>query len=377
MTPRLIIVGGGIGGLTAALALRRIGWDVVLHEQAAVFTEIGAGMSLWPNATRILRSLGLLDAVLARARLASRFQLLRADGRRLATLSLEGFPTPALFIHRADLHRLLVAALPPSILINRRRLLDFSQDARSVTAHFADGSAIHGDGLIGADGIHSTVRTRLHGSRPPCYRGYQIWRGIAPEVPGIAPDQISESWGRGQRFGILPLGQGRICWYATRTGRAGAPDAPEGRKSEVTRLFRDWHCPIPALVAATDSTGLLKGDACDRDGLAIWGDRRVTLLGDAAHPITPNVGQGAGLAIEDAAVLAKCLQADPHLPTAFRRYETLRRRRTAFIGRWSRRVGTLGQWRNPLVVAARNGAARIVLGCTDKLSRIPMYSYEV
>jgi 2-polyprenyl-6-methoxyphenol hydroxylase-like FAD-dependent oxidoreductase len=291
MDQRLIIIGGGIGGLTAALALQRPGRAITLFERASAFAEIGTGMSLWPNATRILRSLGVLEPALALGQSAQHFQLLRSDGRVLSNLSLEGFPTPTLCIHRADLHRTLLGALPKSDLRTGHRLLDFSQDAEGVTARFEGGITVRADALIGADGIRSAVREQIHGASPPLFRGYHIWRGIAPAVPGVIAGRMSETWGRGRRFGVLPIGQGRVCWYATHNSPRTGTGAPEAPPAEALESFGDWHAPIPALIEATPASQVIVVEAQDREALAFWGSGRATLLGDAATPSPPTSGR--------------------------------------------------------------------------------------
>lgn len=376
MTRRFVVAGGGIGGLAAALALHRARLDVTVFERAPRFEEVGAGMSLWPNATRVLRSLGVLEAVIAAGDPVTHFNLYRADGKLISVIAMNGFPTPALCIHRADLHRALRRALPDSSLVADRCLESFRQDAGGVTARFAGGAEVRADGLIGADGIKSAVREQLHGRRDPTYRGYTIWRGIAPEIPGAIRGHISETWGAGCRFGILPMGQGKVCWYATRNGPAGRADAPEGRQAEIAARFRHWHHPIPALIAATAPGDIIKNDARDRPPLRAWGEGRVTLLGDAAHPITPNVGQGAGMAIEDAACLARCLRHEADPAPAFRTYEGRRGPRTAYVARQSRRIGAIGQWEHPWIVRGRNFVTRLVLARSPDVQLNALYAYE-
>jgi 2-polyprenyl-6-methoxyphenol hydroxylase-like FAD-dependent oxidoreductase len=173
------------------------------------------------------------------------------------------------------------------------------------------------------------------------------------------------------------MGKGRVCWYATRNSAPSQSDAPEGRKAEVSALFNDWHGPIPELIEATNPADIIKNDARDRKPLMRWGDRRVTLLGDAAHPITPNVGQGACMAIEDAACLAKCLLASSDVASAFRAYEALRGTRTAHIARQARRIGAIGQWENPWVVRGRDLITRLVLSRSPDMQLNAVYAYEV
>jgi 2-polyprenyl-6-methoxyphenol hydroxylase-like FAD-dependent oxidoreductase len=377
MSKKLIIAGGGIGGITAALALHRAGFDVVVYERAPAFTEIGAGMSLWPNATRVLRSLGVLEHLLVSGEPVTQFNLHRPNGKLISAIAMTGFQTPALCIHRADLHRALRSQLPEGCLISGQRVEAFAQESDGVIARFAGGLEAHADGLIAADGINSAVRTQIHGSGEPIFRGYCIWRGIAPEIPGAVRGHISETWGSGRRFGVMPMGQGRVCWYATRNSAPSQSDAQEGRKSEVLALFKDWHGPIPELIEATNPADIIKNDARDRRPLKRWGDRRVTLLGDAAHPITPNVGQGACMAIEDAACLAKCLLASSDVASAFRAYEALRGPRTARIARQARRIGAIGQWENRWIVRGRDLVTRLVLTRSPDMQLNAIYAYEV
>jgi 2-polyprenyl-6-methoxyphenol hydroxylase-like FAD-dependent oxidoreductase len=173
------------------------------------------------------------------------------------------------------------------------------------------------------------------------------------------------------------MGRGRVCWYATRNAPAGQPDGPEGRKLEVARLFAGWHRPVQELIEATEPADILKNEARDRPALRRWGKGHVTLLGDAAHPITPNVGQGACMAIEDAACLAKALKQCGNLALSFSAYEDARRGRTAFVGRHSRRIGYLGQMENSLAVGVRDLVAKLVLTVSRDMALNQVYAYEV
>ena len=363
--------------MTAALALHRAGVDVTVFERAPAFTEVGAGMSLWPNATRVLQSLGILDHVIARGETVTQFNLQRPDGTTISTIPMDGFSTPSLCIHRADLHEALRRALHSIRLEASQTVQSYRQSGGGVTAKFASGIEARADGLIGADGINSAIRSQIHGTTSPIYRGYCIWRGIAPDTGMTVRGHISETWGAGQRFGIMPMGQGRICWYATRNGPPSQPDGPRGRKSEIQDLFQDWHQPIPELIAATQPADIIKSDARDRKPLRQWGEGCVTLLGDAAHPITPNVGQGACMAIEDAACLAKFLPGAADVAAAFRAYEAMRRSRTAFVARQARRIGAIGQWENPWIVKARDFITRLVLSRSPDVQLNAVYAYKI
>jgi 2-polyprenyl-6-methoxyphenol hydroxylase-like FAD-dependent oxidoreductase len=377
MAAKLIIAGGGIGGLAAALALRRSGIEASVYERAPSFAELGAGMSLWPNATRVLKAWGILDPLAEAGEPVEQFDLLRPDGRMISSIPMGGYPTPALCIHRADLHRVLRASLGDAPLESGRRLVGFAENGKaSVVARFADGHEAEADGIVGADGINSVVRAQLHGASPPVYRGYRIWRGISPDIRGTVLGHISETWGRGRRFGIMPMGQGRICWYATRNSPADQPDEAEGRKREIRDLFAGWHKPVEALIESTDAANIITTHACDRRALRRWGKGRTTLLGDAAHPITPNVGQGACLAIEDAACLAKALLQEPDVAKGFRAYEAMRQIRTSLIGWQARHIGTLGQLENRWFAGARDLITRLVLDHSHGIRLNSVYAYE-
>jgi 2-polyprenyl-6-methoxyphenol hydroxylase-like FAD-dependent oxidoreductase len=273
---------------------------------------------------------------------------------------------PSAAVHRADLQELLLRKLDRQQIRLDAECSGFEHDGGGVDVGFTDSLQERGDLLIGADGLHSTVRTELFGPERPRYAGYTAWRAVVRPARVLLPWGTGfESWGRGVRFGCAHIGGGRVYWFATRNAPEGGRDGPlgssSGPKSALMRLFAGWHHPIPALIAETDEEGIRRDDLYDREPLSgSWGRGRVTLLGDAAHPSTPNLGQGACQAIEDAMVLARCLKevedtSTSHgVPSALRRYEDLRRERTARIVRRSRAVGRIGQIENPLLCGLRD-----------------------
>ena len=227
-----------------------------------------------------------------------------------------------------------------------------------MTARFANGRAEGADILIGADGIHSVIRAALHGSSRPRYAGYTCWRGVAKYQGKALPiDGAFEAWGVGKRFATHPLGAGHVFWYATKNTQPAGTDGARGRKEDVLDCFRDWFPPIQEIIAATDE--ILRNDIVDRKPISGWGRGRVTLLGDAAHPTTPNLGQGACMAIQDAVVLGACLrEAKPE--AGLRAYEQKRERPTAAIVNLSWRVGRLGQLENSFACWMRNAIVRLI-----------------
>lgn len=359
MATRAIIIGAGIGGLTAALGLRRAGLEVELYERAAAPEEIGAGLTIWANALRALDQLGAGDLLGPISAPDLQGGIRAPDGALLAGGSYGDLSAKlAVVVHRAELQAALVARVGPASVRFGESLSGFEQDDGGVTARFAGGGSARADILIGADGLRSAVRAQLHGEARPRYAGYTAWRAVVPfDTARLLP---GETWGRGARFGQVPMPGGRAYWFATQDAREGER-SPGGERAALLRAFAGWHAPIGALIAAADEGAILRHDIYDRPPLARWGAGRVTLLGDAAHPTTPNLGQGACQAIEDAAVLARCLGSGGDLTAALRRYEALRIPRTAAIVRQSRMVGALGQWRGAAAVRLRAWLLRNVV----------------
>jgi len=357
--PRALIIGAGIGGLSAAIALRRVGLQVDVYDQARAFEAVGAGISLWANAVSALERLDLATAVARVSVGGDRGEFRTWDGRQLREISsaeLRGrFGAAHIATHRADLQRVLIDALQPDTLHLSLRCARVVDDGSSVQAQFQDGSEARGDILIGADGLRSSVRAGLWGDSAPRYAGYTSWRGVAeyhhPQLPlgtGV------ESWGRGARFGMTHIGQGRIYWFATLNTPAGGRDSSAGAKAELLDRFGGWHAPIGAVIEATHGPSIIRTDIFDRPPRRRWGRGRVTLLGDAAHPMTPNLGQGACLALEDAVVLAAAIQQHGAVAVALREYEARRWARAAAVTLQSRFVGWFAQQHQPAICRARD-----------------------
>ncbi|HEV3050675.1 MAG TPA: FAD-dependent monooxygenase [Longimicrobium sp.] len=347
-----IVVGGGIGGLSAAIALRRVGIQADVYERAPELREVGAGISLWPNATRQLRRWGLLAEVVRRGFLFNGGEMRTPRGAVLTAMPFPPSDAPGVLIHRADLHAVLADALPPWAIRTGAEFERLRETDGGIEADLGEAGTVEGAFLVGADGLRSAVRQQVLGDGEPVYRGYPVWRGVAP-AGAVEWPTLTETLGRGLRFGIVPIGGGRVAWWATANEPEGTDDAADGRKAKLLRLFGDWHRPVPQLIDATPEDEILKNGTYDRPPVRRWGRGRVTLLGDAAHPTTPNLGQGGCMAIEDAAVLARCLTETEDVAAALRTFERRRYRRTAWITRESLRYGQIAQWQHAAAVRVR------------------------
>jgi 2-polyprenyl-6-methoxyphenol hydroxylase-like FAD-dependent oxidoreductase len=340
-----------------------------VYERAPEPREVGAGIALGANAMMALQALDAAAPIAARGDTITAADLLDHRGRLLLHTPVaeieRDLPAHSMLIHRAELLDALLSELRGDVVRFGRACTSVSQDGTHATAHFADGSTANADILVGADGIRSVVRASLLGDTPTRYAGYTGWRGMAPAGAALVPaGRTCELWGRAARFGYGRCGGERIYWYATLTTPAGGRDEADPRPA-LQRIFGAWASPVPDLIRVTPADAVLRNDIIDRPPVRRWGDGRITLLGDAAHPTTPNLGQGACMAIEDGVTLAhglKGVTSGEQIERALRTYERGRMERTAMITNASWRLGRLGQWGSPLAIRVRDA----VLACTPR-----------
>jgi 2-polyprenyl-6-methoxyphenol hydroxylase-like FAD-dependent oxidoreductase len=349
---RIIVVGAGIGGLAAAIGLRRAGHEVTVLERSPRLGGIGAGLVLFENAMRALDRLGVGGAVAAEGARLRRGVVLASDGRELSSMPAD-VVGGAVALHRGELQAALVRAAGAVRLGAEVTAVDGGDDVAVV--RMADGTEERAELVVGADGLGSIARPAVTAARPR-FAGYAAWRGVCA-VP-VQAGRMSESWGIGERFGLVDLGRSRTYWFATKNAPAGQPDEPAGRGAEIVRRFSAWHDPIAAVAAATDEADIVRHDIYYLPPLGRWSRGRVTLLGDAAHATTPGLGQGAAQALEDAVALVDSLARHPRLAAALADYEAIRRPRTATVHKLSRRVDRAAQLANPLACRLRNAAVR-------------------
>ena len=381
------LAGGGIGGLAAALCLARVGHAVTVYEQADTFVESGAGVQISPNASRVLHALDLAQSLREVGFLPEATEIRSwRSGRVISHTPLgdaaqQSYGAPYYHVHRADLLQLLVVqarAHPDIELVLGKRISAFTEESTGVLVDLGNESQTF-DLLIGTDGIHSAVREQLWGEQAADFTGNMAWRLLVPvnRLPeGLVAPNATVWWGPGKHFVHYLVNSGRqvncVCVVETNAWHPESWVEP-GSLAELKADFAGWHDPIQALLARADESSLFKWGLFDRAPMQAWGQGRVSLLGDACHPTLPFMAQGAAMAIEDAAVLARCLSADSEneqdCATTLLRYEALRRQRTADVQRGSRRNATIFHLSGIKAWLRDRAAARAGGHTMDKLYR--------
>ena len=337
------VVGAGMGGLAVAATLRRAGIDVAVYEQAARFGRIGAGIQMMPNSMKVLRGIGIEDRL--RAIAFAPYSHLNRDGytgeiTRELPMPESLYGAPYLCMHRADLHDALASAVPSEIVHLDKKLTGLDQKGGQVTLHFTDGSSATADAVVGADGVHSTVRDIVVGPDEPIHKGRIAYRAVFPATL-LGGFDIGRSrtkwWGRDRHIVIYYTTKAKSeLYFVTSVPEPGEWITKEswsakGDVKELRDAYADFHQDVRNVLNACPDCH--KWAILEREPLPRWSDGNVALLGDAAHPMTPYMAQGAATSIEDAAVLARCLEGSggDDIPAAFRRYEAHRKPRTSVV----------------------------------------------
>ncbi|MGW8377520.1 NAD(P)/FAD-dependent oxidoreductase [Streptomyces sp. ODS28] len=364
---KALVAGAGIGGLTAAVALREAGFDVTVHERASELRAAGSGLSVMSNAITALRSLEAGIELEKHGRVLETYHVRTAGGRLIREFPfpdiISRLGVPSVLITRSDLQQALLDAAAGIPLTLGSQVAGYErEESGGVRVTFENGTEEHADVLVGADGFHSAVRRQLVGAgEESTDSGYIVWLAVLPfSHPHFAPGSVTHYWGSGKRFGMVDMGDGRLYWWGTKNMPAAESHAWQGGKEDVRRAYAGWAPVVQDAIDATPEESILAVPSRDRPFLERWGSGPVTLLGDAAHPMLTSLGQGSGMAIEDAVVLARNLRGAADIPRALRRYEDERRERTRGMVAASRAISTFEQSEGPVRKAVRDAYFRFL-----------------
>lgn len=360
MALQITVIGAGIAGLATAIALHRSGHEVAVLEQRRDGSS-GAGISIWPNALAALDELGLGDAVRASGGRVTGGAIRWRDGAWLRRPEphriVDALGEPLVVIRRSVLTELLRSALPDDAVQAGVRVSGIESSTGPVRIRLAEGGIRETEALIGADGVNSVVARALNGALTYRYVGYTAWRGVAARA--LDPALAGETMGSGAEVGHVPLGPDHTYWFATERAPEGWRP-PGGDHAYLTAKLASWAQPIPELIAATDPADLLRNDLYDREQPRHWSRGPVVVVGDAAHPMRPHLGQGGCQGLEDAAILARFLQLRPDPAQAFASFAAFRRRRVRPLVRESAMIGRIVNLRPALLSGAASRASALL-----------------
>ncbi len=341
MPKRILVIGAGIAGLATAVALQQRGHDVTVIEERTDASS-GAGISIWPNALAALDQIALGDPVRAAGGRITAGALRWRDGRWLRRPAperlIKALGEPLVVIRRSALTNVLAGGLAAGTLHRGVSARSLVATADGVRITLSDSATLEADAVVGADGIRSIVARHLNGSLTDRYVGYTAWRGVAD--CSIDPDLAGEVLGPAIEFGHVPLGADHTYWFATERAAEGRV-APQGELAYLKAEFGSWTEPIPTVLAATDPDAVLHNDLYDRDQARQWSRGPIVVVGDAAHPMRPHLGQGGCQGLEDAAILASFVDATDDLAVAFARFAAFRRPRVRSLVRESKMIGQI------------------------------------
>lgn len=350
-----VILGGGIAGLTAAIALRKIGLQPVVVEASPEFNPAGAGLVIALNALEAYRYLGIYEELCKAGKPISQMSIYDQQGKLISRTNTEAFGNNQfnLPIHRASLHRVLLSQLDPSMVITGKKSKIVMNSANGYDIVFEDGTSINADYIIVAEGIHSVTRKQFMPQSTERYSGYTCWRGIAT-IPGLNIHEASETWGENGRFGIVPLANDQVYWFAVKNAKSGDPSMQSMKSRDLIKIFGEYHDPVSRIIFSTPDDQIFWNDIYDLKPVKQYVFGNIVMIGDAAHATTPNLGQGACQAIEDAVILAYCLKEKPVVYDAFMDFEQKRLKRTHYVVNQSWKMGRMAQMEDKRLIAIRN-----------------------
>lgn len=360
----VLIVGGGIAGLTTAIALQQLHIDFLVLEAVPEIKTVGAGISLAGNAMRVMKRLGLANAIKHNGHLISSMVIQDERGSTLSVMDAaklsSKYELDNVAIHRSALHQVLLKAISQNKILTNNKVTDYTEGDNFVEVVLQDGNRISGSCILVADGIHSSIRKKLLPQSQVRYSGYTCWRGIAENTWGIEKVAV-EIWGTAGRFGYVPIGDNKVYWFACKNASQKNEQMQTMTLAQLAENFRNYSHPVPEIISQTPTSELIWGDIIDLKPISRYAFNKVVLVGDAAHATTPNMGQGACMGIEDAWLIASLLQQHANNPAeAFRLFEVQRLKRTHYIVNTSYRLGKIAQWENRMLTKLRNTAFRLV-----------------
>lgn len=356
----IAVIGGGIGGLCTAYALQQQGISVQVFEATSSFRPIGAGIGIGSNAMKALIQLGVGEEIYKNGLYLTTQLFFNGRGKLLNHIDFSAlqklYGQSNITIQRADLHQTLFNAVDSNYLFLNKRCTYVEQKTNNCIIHFSDGSTATVDYVIAADGLHSPIRKQLTPTSEPRYAGYMCWRGVSETHPEVHAHTSVEIWDPVGRFGYAPLKDGKIYWFACVNARENDRFLHNLEKEQIAQIFKDFPAQVSEIIRATAQENILHHDLYDIKPLKKYHYGRVLLLGDAAHATTPNMGQGAGQAIEDALTLSEAFSTTTDWFAACETYEKIRLPKTKKVTQLSRDIGVAAQWSNPILAKGRDFA---------------------
>ncbi|MBE7104656.1 FAD-binding protein [Bacillus cereus] len=374
----VIIIGGGIAGLCAAISLQKTGLNVKVYDKNIEPTVAGAGIIIAPNAMQALEPYGISEQIKKLGNESDGFNLVSEKGSILSKLTIPTCYPKMDSIHRKDLHQLLLSALQKGTVEWGKECVKIDQnEENALKILFQDGSEALGNILIAADGIHSVVRKQVTQSDGYRYAGYTCWRGVTPAHNLSLTNDFIETWGTNGRFGIVPLPNNEVYWYALINAKARDPKYKTYTTADLYNHFKNYHSPIPDILNNASDVTMIHRDIVDINPMKQFFDKRIVFIGDAAHALTPNLGQGACQAIEDAIILAECIKRNAHYRQAFIEYEQKRRARIEIISNTAWKVGKMAQIESKPLAILRNQVMKRIPKWVSEKQAHELYSFHL